>query len=141
MIKTTIHSSSMANKTVSFRIPIELIELLENQVKITGKSKTSLIVEALTQAFGDLQAAPETITISSLQHQLQALEKRVTVLSSQLAEERLKTRVRPPRIYNSKLLDQAVVSFRALNPTAAHLQENSSVFEAGENLTAIAEER
>ncbi|MCG8364111.1 MAG: ribbon-helix-helix domain-containing protein [Pseudanabaenales cyanobacterium] len=130
----------MANKTVSFRIPDEIIQALETQVKTTGRSKTSLIVEALAQALGLPQASPEVITITSLQHQLQVLEQKVTALSSQLAEFRLKTYSRIPSRQNSKLLDQAVISFQALSPTDDNLRGDLLFFSADENLTATAEE-
>lgn len=123
----------MANKTISFRIPDEVTEALETQVKLTGRSKTSLIVEALTQAFGLPRTSPASPTINSLEHQLKALEKKVTVLSSQLAEFRLNPHSNPPSLHNSKLLEQAVVSFQALSPNSGSLRDDLLFIGADEN--------
>ena len=130
----------MANKTISFRIPDEITEALDTQVKITGRSRTSLIVEALTQMFGLPQASPNGATTTSLEHQLKELEKQVTTLSSQLAEFRLQTQANTPCLYKSKLLNQAVISFQALSP-AADIREDLILLGGHENWTATAEER
>ena len=131
----------MANKTISFRIPDEITEVLETQAKVTGRSKTSLILEALTQAFGLPTDPTETMTAPSLQHQLQALEEKVTALSTQLAEFRLTPYSRVSNRRPSKLLNQAVISFQPLDPADSDLREDLLFLPAGESLTAKAEER
>ncbi|MDJ0705750.1 MAG: hypothetical protein QNJ46_20990 [Leptolyngbyaceae cyanobacterium MO_188.B28] len=126
----------MANKTISFRIPDEITEALETQVKITGRSKTSLILEALTQAFGLPTKSTQSTTVQSLQHQLQALEEKVTALSTQLTEFRSDHHSRVSIRQSSKLLEKAVISFQPLDPANDDLQGDLLFLPASESLTA-----
>ena len=71
----------MTNKTVSFRIPAELVEAIEAQAQATGQSKTTVVIEALAKAYG----CPHYLTQSSIpkqfQLQLNELEHQITILS------------------------------------------------------------
>ena len=71
----------MAKKTVSFRLPESIVQALEAQVKATGKNKTTLIVEILTQAYGLSQPSAQQVTPEMLQQQLDQLKQQVAVLS------------------------------------------------------------
>ena len=71
----------MASKTVSFRLPENIVQAIEAHAKATGKNKTTLIVEVLTQAYG-LEPSPQRrqITPTMLQQQLDDLKQQVTNL-------------------------------------------------------------
>ncbi|MDJ0704111.1 MAG: PAS domain S-box protein [Leptolyngbyaceae cyanobacterium MO_188.B28] len=71
----------MASKTVSFRLPENIVQAIEAHAKATGKNKTTLIVEVLTQAYG-LAPSPQQrqITPTMLQQQLDDLKQQVTNL-------------------------------------------------------------
>ena len=71
----------MAKKTVSFRLPDNIIQALEAQAKATGKTKTALIVEILTETYGLSQRPPQPITPEMLQQQLDQLKQQVAGLS------------------------------------------------------------
>ena len=71
----------MASKTVSFRLPENIVQAIEAHAKATGKNKTTLIVEVLTQAYG-LEPSPQRqqITPAMLQQQLDDLKQQVANL-------------------------------------------------------------
>ena len=60
----------MASKTVSFRLPESIVQAIEAQAKVTGKNKTTLIVEVLTQAYGFSPPSAQQITLEMLQQQV-----------------------------------------------------------------------
>ena len=74
----------MANRTVSFRLPATLITKIEAQAKVTGRSKTSLIIEALNQAIDPQPSSIDSAAPAALQRQIQQLEAQVLALSEQL---------------------------------------------------------
>ena len=70
----------MASKTVSFRLPENIVQAIEAHAKATGKNKTTLIVEVLTQAYGLSQPSDQQITPAMLQQQLDELKQQLAVL-------------------------------------------------------------
>lgn len=71
----------MAKKTVSFRLPDNIVQALEAQAKVTGKNKTKLVVEILTQAYDLSQPPSQQVTPEMLQQQIDQLKQQVAVLS------------------------------------------------------------
>ena len=71
----------MSKKTVSFRLPDNIVKALEAQAKATGKNKTTLVVEILSQAYDLSQPSPPQITPEILQQQIDQLKQQVAVLS------------------------------------------------------------
>ena len=77
----------MATKrTVSFRVQDELINRIKAEAKATGRSTTSLVIEALSQVFDLSQPYSAPITTNALPQQLERLEEQIKELSEQLAE-------------------------------------------------------
>lgn len=70
---------------MTFRFPTELVEEIVSRTQQTGKDKTAIVVETLTQAFGLPAPSPAPITIAALQQQLNYLQNTVADLSQQLA--------------------------------------------------------
>ncbi|MGJ3247446.1 MAG: PAS domain S-box protein [Elainellaceae cyanobacterium] len=66
----------MATRAVTFRLPEEVIELLKRQADATGKSKTHLVIDAITQAY-EPSALSKPMTAQSLQQQISDLKKQV----------------------------------------------------------------
>lgn len=77
----------MANKTFSFRLPEELICALEERARFLGKTKTNLIVDALTQAYDLSPPASSAVPIASIQQQLAGLKQQITALEEHQAIE------------------------------------------------------
>ncbi|MGF1513856.1 MAG: ribbon-helix-helix protein, CopG family [Elainellaceae cyanobacterium] len=68
----------MANRTVSFRLPETLIRAIETEAERTGRSKTEVVIEALTHQDSPLDALP-TITKPRSQ-----LERQIDTMRSQI---------------------------------------------------------
>ncbi len=71
---------------MAFRFPTELAQAIEARAKATGRDKTAVVVEALTQAFGLPLPSPAPVTVEALQEQLSQLEVKIAIGSKQLAE-------------------------------------------------------
>ncbi len=76
----------MANKTVSFRLPDSIIDAIDEHARISGKTRTDLIVEALAQVYDVQVLVPTNITIQSVQQQLDALRQQITDLEQNRAD-------------------------------------------------------
>lgn len=71
----------MANKTVSFRLPTELVEAIEAQAKATGQSKTNVVMAALAKFYGCPYSSPQSVISEQVQQQLNELKHQITILS------------------------------------------------------------
>jgi PAS domain S-box-containing protein len=72
----------MANKTVSFRLPEEIIAAIEARAKSVGKTKTDLFIEALCQVYDLDQPESASLTLISLQQQLDGLRQQIEALET-----------------------------------------------------------
>ncbi|MDJ0704613.1 MAG: hypothetical protein QNJ46_15120 [Leptolyngbyaceae cyanobacterium MO_188.B28] len=72
----------MANKTVSFRLPSELIEAIEAEAQATGQSKTNVVITALTRSYGCSHSFPQSATTEQLQQQLDDLKQEIVIISN-----------------------------------------------------------
>jgi len=86
-----IDSVNMTTKVMTFRFPTELVEEIVARSKATGKDRTAVVVEALSQAF-DL-SLPVSSSVESLQQQLDQLAAIVTNLAEQVTELRQSTKL------------------------------------------------
>ena len=73
---------------MAFRFPEALAQAIESRAKATGRDKTTVVVQALTQAFGLPLSSPEPTTIEALYAQLGQVEAQIAVFSEQLVELR-----------------------------------------------------
>ena len=71
----------MKSKTVSFRFPDDVIEGIEAEAQITGRSKTDIVLNALIQAYGFQYHTESPITLEQLEQQLNELRAQVKNLS------------------------------------------------------------
>ncbi len=68
----------MANRTVSFRLPETLIRAIEAEAERTGRSKTEVVIEALTHQDSPLDALPAiTKPRSQLERQIDTIRSQV----------------------------------------------------------------
>ncbi|MEO0409292.1 MAG: ribbon-helix-helix protein, CopG family [Cyanobacteria bacterium P01_A01_bin.135] len=68
----------MANRTVSFRLPETLIRAIESEADRTGRSKTEVVIEALTHEDGPLSVLPAiTKPRSQLERQIDTIRSQV----------------------------------------------------------------
>ena len=72
----------MANKTVSFRLPSELIAAIEAEARATGQSKTDVVISALTHSYGCSASFTQSATPEALQQQLNHLKEQIAILSN-----------------------------------------------------------
>ncbi|MDJ0704108.1 MAG: hypothetical protein QNJ46_12565 [Leptolyngbyaceae cyanobacterium MO_188.B28] len=73
----------MKTKTVSFRFPNDVIESIEAEAKITGRSKTNIVLNALTQAYGFHRPTEPTPTLEQIERQLSELRGQIRSLSQE----------------------------------------------------------
>lgn len=74
----------MVSKTVSFRLPEEVVNAIEAHAKVTGQTRTAVVTDALAKAFG----VPRACTENPLQQRLRALEERVAALEQEKKDKR-----------------------------------------------------
>lgn len=67
----------MANRTVSFRLPEELIEAIEAHARISGKTRTDLVIEALALIYDVPPPESPPLTLDAVQQQVEALKERL----------------------------------------------------------------
>lgn len=126
----------MTSKSMSVRLPEQLAKAIAARVEATGKDKTTVVVEALTQAF-------ELPTTQALVQQLKQLKDQVASLSEQLAEVRQNTYLdsNPSRLITA--IEQVVVSIATKGDTSSReltqgtslpsRKESSTVAETADN--------
>ena len=127
----------MANRTVSFRLPATLIKRIEAQAKSTGRSKTSLIIEALNQAIAPQDPLLDAAATTAFQQEIQALKDQVKTLSEQLDTLRQTSHSNVKLLDDIAFLKQAVASFQVLNPSVS-LESSSEllILDGNEKLAA-----
>lgn len=78
----------MSSKTITFRFPEEVLEVIEAQARASGRNRTAVVIEALGQFYGfsPLTSAPSTL--ETLQQQVHQLSRQVADLTEQLTEAR-----------------------------------------------------
>ena len=76
----------MANQTFSFRLPDKLNKKLSAKARSLGRSRTSLIIEALNRVVDSDQPTP-TGLIEDLQRQVKSLQKQVVKLNKTVYSE------------------------------------------------------
>jgi len=82
----------MASKTVSFRLPEEILDAIEKLAKTLGKTKTDLVVEALAQVYGLPKPQSSLVNLDSVQQQINTLRQQVDELTDQTVAQRAETR-------------------------------------------------
>ena len=74
----------MTSKSMTFRFPVPLAQAIEGQAKATGRDRTTVVAEALTQTFGLSLPVKAAVTIEMLQQQIEQLESNIISLSQQM---------------------------------------------------------
>ena len=74
----------MTSKSMTFRFPLPLAQAIEAQARATGKDRTTVVAEALSQVLGLSLPAKATITLEMLQRQVEQVESSITSLSERL---------------------------------------------------------
>jgi len=105
----------MASKTITFRLPAEVIEVIESQARATGRNRTAIVIEALAQTYGLHPPSPAPVTTEILQQQLDDLQEQVTTLSQQLAEANQKSLASGNTADLVQILEQAIRSFQTFS--------------------------
>ena len=105
----------MANRTVSFRLPEELINTIEERAKFSGKTKTDLIIEALAQVFDVPEPMSASVTITSIQQQVDALKQKIGTLEQSNLDNQ------------AELQEQTVKLITVLRQTLQPLQEGNQI--------------
>lgn len=103
---------------MTFRFPVLLAQAIEAQARATGKDRTTVVAEALGQAFGLSLPSKMPVTIEMLQQRLETAEKSMTTLSEQLVSLQQTTRTDTSTVYRLELLEQFSHSLRALLATS-----------------------
>jgi PAS domain S-box-containing protein len=117
----------MTTKVMTFRFPEELAEEIASRAKGSGKDRTAIVVEALTQTFGLPLSSPTSVTVESLNQKLEQVEGQMLSLASQLEELRQSVRLDPATQQRIDQLEQVISSFQLSGATIA--QTGTSEFE------------
>ncbi|MDJ0707061.1 MAG: hypothetical protein QNJ46_27620 [Leptolyngbyaceae cyanobacterium MO_188.B28] len=70
----------MKSRIVSFRLPCDLVEIIESEARSTGQSRTRVVTTALAKAYDCSVPLPPRVTPDQLQCQLDELRAEVEVL-------------------------------------------------------------
>lgn len=89
----------MSSKTITFRFPDEVIEVIEAQAQASGRNRTAVVMDALAQFYGFSLLTSVPNPVEALQQQVHSLSRQVADLAEQLAQ----TRQNPSRGDGSKL--------------------------------------
>ncbi|MBW4581117.1 MAG: PAS domain S-box protein [Tildeniella nuda ZEHNDER 1965/U140] len=108
----------MTSKSMTFRFPALLAQAIETQARATGKDRTTVVAEALGQAFGLSLPSKMPVTIEMLQQRLETVESSMTLLSEQLSSLQKMTCTDTSTVYRLELLEQFSHSLRALLATS-----------------------
>ncbi|NEP13523.1 MAG: PAS domain S-box protein [Symploca sp. SIO2C1] len=109
----------MTNKVMTFRLPEELIKVIEYRAKITNQSQNNLVVEALSNAFGLSVSSLEPITSEMVGQQLNEIIEQATSLSKRVVEFCQETYFDSSTLHCLAFLVQAVEGFHILgSPTS-----------------------
>ena len=73
----------MVSKTVSFRLPDEVVRAIEAHADATGQTRTAVVIDALAKALGVTREAVDI----SLKQRVTALEQRVAALEQEKARQ------------------------------------------------------
>ena len=121
----------MTSKSMAFRFPEELAQVITSRAKATGRDKTTVVVEALTQAFGLQMPFPALVTTELLQEQLHQLEDKIAIVSEQLVELR---QTASPDSGNSDSIipPDGITTLQPLNTATANIRENTLTPEIGD---------
>jgi predicted DNA-binding protein len=71
----------MASKLVAFRLPEDLIAVIESESKAKSKDKTAVVVNALRHYFELPTSDPTLAAIEGIQKKIQELEEKVSSLT------------------------------------------------------------
>lgn len=70
----------MKSRIVSFRLPCDLVDVIESEAKATGQSRTRVVATALAKVYDCSVPLPPQVTPDQLQCQLNELRAEVEVL-------------------------------------------------------------
>jgi PAS domain S-box-containing protein len=129
----------MVSKIATFRLPENLIQEIRSRAEATGRDRTAVVVEALKQAFGMPASEPRPATVEELQQQLNKVEKKITMLTEQLAKVTQKSASESQINQVSPVIKQAIASEHALTIADSFLP--GRVFSAQTNANGVVEGR
>ena len=64
----------MATKTVSFRLPVELVDSIEAEAIATGQSRTEIVTAILSKFYNFPYVSQQSLTLAELQEQVDELK-------------------------------------------------------------------
>lgn len=74
----------MTSKSMTFRFSADIAQAIEAQARATGRDRTTVVVEALTQVFGLSLTSKVPVTLEVLQQQVEAIETSIKMFTEQL---------------------------------------------------------
>ncbi len=76
----------MNSKSMTFRFPLQVVQAIEFQARATGRDRTTVVIEALSQSFG--LSLPETgsVTVEILHQRINQVEANLALLAGQIVE-------------------------------------------------------
>jgi predicted transcriptional regulator len=122
-------------KIMTFRFPPDLVKEIVSRAQATGKDRTAVVVEALSQVFGLPLPSPTSTTAEALWQQLNQLEDIAVNLSEQVAELQQKLYLDNSLFRRLDALEQAVAALQTLPTAAAEAKE--TLLHAGAEAVAI----
>lgn len=75
----------MTTRTMTFRLPLDLAQVIEDQASVAGSDRTAVVVAALTQYWGLPLPVPAPVTLAALQQHMGQLETSMNRLTEHVA--------------------------------------------------------
>ena len=63
----------MVTKTLSFRLPVEIVEAIEADASATGQSRTRVVTAILSKFYDRPYVVPQSVTLDHIQEQVNEL--------------------------------------------------------------------
>ncbi|MCG8366971.1 MAG: ribbon-helix-helix domain-containing protein [Pseudanabaenales cyanobacterium] len=104
----------MKSKTVSFRFPDDVIDGIEAEAQMTGRSKTDIVLNALAQAYGFQHHSASPITFEQLERQLNDLRAQVKSLSNESPVSNRQTNLRDDILRLTTGLNHLIARFEQI---------------------------
>lgn len=99
----------MASKLVAFRLPEEILQVIDSEAAATGSDRTAVVIQALKQVFGLPSSAQTPDAAEELEERLREVEKQMISLTEQLAQlSQVRVLDRDAILVTLKLADEVV---------------------------------
>ena len=77
----------MNSKSMTFRFPLQIVQAIEFQARATGRDRTTVVTEALSQSFGLSLPETDSVTVEILHQRIKQVEANLALIAGQIVGE------------------------------------------------------